>query len=361
MSGADHPGDGSPKYEGFERIGASTEQVERIQIAGLLPKCGSVLCVVPPGVAVAAMTNYFSTLLSGRTGVPFGTARYPGDVFVISHSLAESEFLTRSVPLIHQSCGLVRSRGVARRFNWRLPMKYLGPLERLVPGDASAVIIDAGPVSASVDDAIVETAESLLNEFAKRADLLVLIIVESLSGSKDPFARVPGPLRAMRDPLMVCPLKQHHVQPSGDPEFLLFKLGHRSPTSPTVRFVVRPTLDSGVQVDWRAVAWADPRQAFRDAGVDDLRGEYRRAAEIACFLIQQRGAPMTSQELRVLGQFPPYNVASTMMRDCLGMARTAGYLHFDGKTWGLPPPPSLVGRALLSPRETGLFTHMRSE
>lgn len=327
-------------------------------MSSLIPKTGVLLLIAPPGAAHAAMVDYFSLLLSGHTAIPFGAAKHPADVLVLSHTLAENSFLNRNVPILGQPCGRVYSRQLQRPFNWRIPLKHVEPALSGVPkGRVAALVIDAGPVSASVDDAIAETAEVQLREMSNSADCVILIVAESRSRSKDPFERIPKALTGFRDAILVCSLRpKEFTAKAALSEFLLFRLAHRTPAAWTVRFSLAPCLDEErANLNWELPTFTDPREALRAAETEDLRGAQLLAAQFARAMITQHG-PLSLDDLKTMGR--PH-IKPTTMRDALGTARDNGFLqvYLVGRRWlwGLPDSRSELSRCLMSGRVSGLF------
>lgn len=301
-----------------------------------------------------------------------GSARYPGDVLVLSKTLAENEFLRRHVPQENQPCGRVFSKRT-RAFNWRAPLRdlTLGRSAELPHGErtpvagrpdkssVAAVILDIGPVAAAVKDEHVTAAEESLLELAHDLDCVILLVVESLVAAKDPFARIPSQLRGMREAILICPVKGQELDAVRrfNPEFLLLALAYQSPTGPVVQFSVTKGPDGRMVIAWGRSQFVDPRQALRMVELDDLKGAQLRAAQLAHSILMQHG-PQTREDL-IAAVVSQGNCAPSTVRDALTAARASGYFDmariYGKQVWVIAqrPTPSLLLRPDFAP---GLFT-----
>jgi len=330
------------------------------QVVGLLKKTGVVVLVTPPGSCSFALSAYFASHLSGRVSLPFGLARYPGDVLFSTHTphlvralraVASSAFIGNKQILIQQT---------PRRFDWKAPgATFERALKDRAPGTTAAVIIDAGPPPHRFDESKIEAAYVALSGLAHERDCLILLIVEHTSKNPDPFEQVPRALKAFRGTLLTVPLRSKALapQPYAPAEFLFLRLAEATPNALTARFTLWPVSDlvETTGISWGEITYGDPRKAFRTAETVDLSVAQRAAVQLAVEVIQQRG-PTSSRDLQAVGRATS-GIAPTTMRDALSVAKLLGHLDtvrsLDGKSyWIIPgtnwmyPPHALTDRQI---------------
>lgn len=319
------------------------------QNTNMLRKTGVQIVVVPPGAGSFAIIGHFAQYLTGITPGRWAPAKYPGDVLFSTYT----PHLERSlkVALCHASSNSknIFIQQTQRRFNWKMPMLAFEEIEaKHQPGELAALIIDTGPRPGFLDEAIVEAATVALHTLSEKLGCLVLLIVEAVSRSIDPFERVPQCLRFLRGTLLVVPMRSKAMVPQENalPEFMLLGLPEASASAPRVRFQLVTSIDmmETCRIEWGKFSYGDPREAFRQAETLDLTVAQRAAVTLAAKLINAYG-PMSAEALRAAAM--SNGIPSTTMRDALTVARELGHLDkfFDRDRdrrwlWFIPGTPN---------------------
>ena len=315
------------------------------QAPGLLKKTGLVVLITPPGACCFSLCAYLAAYLAGRAYIPFGPARYPGDVLFSSYTPGLERSMRAAISSTYPGAKKILTHQSSSRFNWKSAAATVrSALSNQASGETSALIIDTGPFPHRLKDDVVDTASTDLTEIAEKEGCLIVLVVESTSQHGDPFERIPKGLRLVRGTLLAAPMRSKTLAPQpGDPaEFLLIRLAEGAPYSLAIRFTLRPVLDNpeAANINWGTPGWVNPREVFRRCDTMDLTDAQRTAVQLAADIIRQNG-PTSSRDLQAAGKHLR-GIAPTTMRDALSVAKLLGHLNcarnmFDSKSYWIIP------------------------